>query len=233
MKLVIRLISCCPVGCYTRNYGRHCSKDDATHFPSVEVASDTENELTILDIFIVFYINTIMDRDTKNSGTNVTISKKEKSKNKTKSITTIREKSKIDNRNILSGLENVGLSDGIIKNIVEKHNKHIGVGPSVSAHGSGSGNLDGQKEIVLEKEVRKWKTRTYFASMICLTVSLLYYFAGDDISRLIGQPGCMTFVESRFIYGAKARYYLLVIRHYVQVVMSYIYTHVSGLVDMV
>lgn len=63
--------------------------------------------------------------------------------------------------------------------------------------------------------MRKWRSRFFYLFIFCIIISSLFYFGGDDVARYIGQPGCMTFSESKYLYFRSIRYYLLYMKYIV------------------
>lgn len=68
-------------------------------------------------------------------------------------------------------------------------------------------------EIKAINSMRTWRARAIYMFLACLVVFAVFMVAGDDVTRYFGQPGCLSFSESKYLYSKLIRYYLIYIRY--------------------
>lgn len=64
-------------------------------------------------------------------------------------------------------------------------------------------------EIKAINAMRTWRTRAIYLFLMCILIFALFMFAGDDVTRYLGQPGCLGLSESKMLYGKLVRYYVI------------------------
>lgn len=72
-----------------------------------------------------------------------------------------------------------------------------------------------KQEIEAINAMRVWKFRAIYLLFTCFVIFALFMVAGDDIARFFGHSGCLSFANSKLIYGRHVRYYLVYFKYMV------------------
>jgi hypothetical protein len=70
-----------------------------------------------------------------------------------------------------------------------------------------------KNEMIALKSMKSWRRNALILFIILIIVISLFTFGGEDILRLFGRSGCVTFAESRFIYSRTIKYYTIYFRY--------------------
>ncbi|VBB18688.1 hypothetical protein YASMINEVIRUS_1219 [Yasminevirus sp. GU-2018] len=78
---------------------------------------------------------------------------------------------------------------------------------------------------------RTWRYRAIVMFLAILFIIALFMFAGDDVARLIGQPGCLSWEESYYMYGSACKYYLMYFRYMCGVAYTWVIGYTSTMIS--